>query len=58
MGTTVIIGIQGEGSASIPDFGIIASLLEQQTGIKLKAVPEDDVLLKMEWLKKGKIDSM
>jgi len=58
MGITVTIGIQGEGSASIPDLGIIASLLEQQTGIKLKAVPEDDVLLRMDWLKNGKIDSM
>lgn len=58
MHRTATLAIQGPGSASILDAGIIASLLKKQTGIQLEAIPEDDIFLKLEWLKNGKIDSM
>ena len=52
------VGIQGKGSASVKDIGILADLLLQQTGIEMKMVPEDNILLKLEWLKNGRIDFM
>lgn len=52
------VGIQGKGSASVDDFNILATLLKKQTGISMIPVMEDNILLKMEWLKNGVIDSM
>jgi len=52
------VGVQGKGSASVKDIGILANLLMEQTGINMKIVPDDNILLKMEWLKNGKIDFM
>ena len=52
------VGVQGKGSASVKDIGILANLLMEQTGINMKIVPDDNILLKMEWLKNGAIDLM
>ena len=56
MSITLSIGIQGLGSTSIGDIGIIADLLGKTTDITLKIVPEDDALLRMQWLKQGQLD--
>lgn len=58
MGKTITVGIQGRGSSTIKDMSIIASLLEKQTGIRVEAVPEDNILQKLEWLKNGRIDAL
>jgi len=56
MGRGLKVGIQGRGSATVTDLSILAALLEDQTGIRMTPVLQDNVLLKMEWLKKGTID--
>jgi len=56
MGKTLTVAIQGKASSTITDMGIIAGLLREQTGYELRAIPEDDMLLRIEWLKQGKID--
>lgn len=58
MATIFKVGIQGKGSATAKDFGILSKLLEDQTGISMIAVEEDSILLKMEWLKNGVTDFM
>ena len=58
MGTRLKVGIQGKSSSTVTDLGILAKLLEDQTGISMASVPEDSILLKMEWLKNGAIDLM
>lgn len=58
MGTRLKVGIQGKGSATVTDLGILAKLLEDQTGISMTSVLQDNILLKMEWLKNGAIDFM
>ena len=58
MVATLKVGIQGKGSASVTDLDILAKLLEEQTGISITSVPQDNILLKMEWLKNGRIDFM
>jgi hypothetical protein len=58
MGTRLKVGIQGKGSASVTDLGILAKLLEDQTGISITSVLQDNILLKMECLKNGTIDFM
>ena len=55
---TITVGIQGRGSSTIKDMSVIASLLEKQTGIRAEAVPEDNLLRKLEWLKAGRIDAI
>ena len=56
MSKTLTVGIQGKASSTIKDMEIISTLLKGQTGIDLKAIPEDNILLRLEWLKNGKID--
>ena len=56
MSTTLSIGIQGSGSASVGDISIIAGLLEKTTDMRLKIVQDDDALLRMQWLKHGELD--
>jgi hypothetical protein len=58
MGTRLKVGIQGKSSSTVTDLGILAKLLEDQTGISMTSVPQDSILLKMEWLKNGAIDLM
>lgn len=58
MGTKLKVGIQGKGSATVTDFSILAKLLEDQTGISMISIMQDNILLKMEWLKNGAIDFM
>ena len=58
MGTRLKVGIQGKGSASVTDLGILSKLLEDQTGISITSVLQDNILLKMECLKNGTIDFM
>ena len=58
MGKTLKVGIQGKGSASVKDLSILATLLEEQTGISMTSVLEDNILQKVEWLKNGTIDFM
>ena len=58
MDRTLKVGIQGKGSASVDDLSILATLIKKQTGMSMISVMEDNILLKMEWLKNGTIDFM
>ena len=56
MTTTLTIGIQGKGSTTVEDLGIVAALMESRTGIKLQPRMEDSVLPRLDWLHRGEID--
>jgi len=58
MDRTLKVGIQGKGSASVDDLSILSTLVKKQTGMSMISVMEDNILLKMEWLKNGTIDFM
>lgn len=56
MGAVFKVGIQGRGSATVTDLGVLAGLLAEKTGIRLTPVLQDSIVLKMEWLKNGTVD--
>jgi len=56
MSKKLVVGIQGKGSATVDDMRILSGLLSEQNGYRLETISEDDSLLRLYWLKRGKID--
>ncbi len=56
MTTTLTIGIQGKGSTTVEDLGILGALVESHTGIRLEPRSADSVLPRLDWIHRGEID--
>ncbi|MEW6141989.1 MAG: TAXI family TRAP transporter solute-binding subunit [Chloroflexota bacterium] len=54
--SSVTIGTQGVGSSAYVDFGGLATVMEQSTGMSVRIVPEDNTVLRMNMLQTRRID--
>ena len=52
----VTVGIQGRGSSTVADFGILGPIVRDKANVELRPVLEDDIMTRLDWLRSGKID--